>query len=50
MNNKIYFEGNVFLYHGMKDVSVPFQESLLIAENIQSAKNVHFTCSSLVLP
>lgn len=40
MNNKINFEGNVFLYHGMKDVSVPYQESLLIAEKIQNAKNV----------
>ena len=40
MNNKINFQGNVFLYHGLKDASVPYEESIIIAENIENTKNI----------
>ncbi len=40
LTESIYFSGNVFLYHGMKDKSVPYKESFLIAEQIQNAKNL----------
>ena len=40
LNGKIDFSGNVFLYHGMKDTSVPYEESFLIAEKLHNAKNL----------
>ncbi len=40
MNKKIKFDGNVLLYHGMKDESVPYKVSLEIAEIFDNCKNV----------
>ncbi len=37
LNEKLYFKGKVFLYHGMKDEDVPYETSLKISENIYGA-------------
>ena len=40
MNDKIRYDGNVFLYHGMKDESVPYQLTLEIAKTFENCKNL----------
>jgi len=40
LNTPIYFEGNVYLYHGMLDTEVPLKISENVLTNIQGSQNI----------
>ena len=41
MLEKLYFDGPVYLYHGMKDTDVPYNLSIDIMNNIVGTKNIN---------